>query len=365
MHVIVSRTALLEVLNAASTVVASRTTRDILKCVRLTTVNDVLLVCATDLEVGLRGTVRQVEVKSPGDVLVPVDKLGQITRESVDETLLLETEEDKCHIRGADSHFEIYGHDPAEFPPVPDLEGEADFEVDASALQGLIERTVFAVAKESTRYAINGVLWEKHGHKLSLVSTDGRRLAWAGRAVEKAGGEDVQRIVPVKTVAVLQRILANVEGPAMVQLGENQIVVRAGGYVVSSALVEGHFPQYKDVVPKDSDKKIEMNTEELLSGIKRAALLTNEHSKGVRMKFCDGRLVLSSRAPEQGEATISMVAGYEDVPLEIGFNPVFLQEALRVAGMPTITLELKDGSRPGIVRAGEEFLYVIMPVSLT
>lgn len=365
MHVIVSRSALLEVLGAASSVVAGRTPKDVLKCVRLTTMQDGLLVSATDLEIGLRGMVRQVEIKSSGDALVPADKLMQIVRESTDETLVLETEEERCHIRGADSHFEVYGQDPREFPPVPDLEGEPDMEIDAAALHELIERTAFSVAKENTRYAINGVLWEKQGKKVSLVATDGRRLAWANRGLEKESKSDVDRIVPLKTVSILQRILVGVEGPVAVRLSENQVIVRAGTFVVSSALVEGHFPQYRDVIPKDSDKKVEMNTEEFLSGIRRVALLTNEQSKGVRLRFADGKLIMSSRAPEQGEATISMAVDYDGPPLEIGFNPLFLQEALRVVGTPTVVLELKDGNRPGILRAGEGFLYVVMPVSLS
>jgi DNA polymerase-3 subunit beta len=365
MHVIVSRTALLEVLTAASTVVASRTTKDVLRCVRLTTVGDGLLICATDLEVGLRGVVRQVEIKEPGDALVPADKLVQIVRESVDETLAIETEEEKCHIRGEDSHFEIFGQDPGEFPPVPDMEGETEIEVGASVLQTMLERTVFAVAKENTRYAINGVLWEKRGQKLSMVATDGRRLAWATGSMEKAGGGDEEHIVPVKTVSVLQRVLAHTNEAVAIQLRENQIVARSDTYVVSSALVEGHFPQYREVVPKDNDRKVEINTQELLSGIRRAALLTSEQSKGVRLCFTDGRLVLSSRAPEQGEATVSMTVDYSGPALEIGFNPLFLQEALRIIDTPTVTIELKDTNRPGIIRAGDSFLYVVMPVSLS
>jgi len=229
----------------------------------------------------------------------------------------------------------------------------------------LIERTGFSVAKENTRYAINGVLCEKQGKRVSLVATDGRRLAWASRSLEKEGKGDVDRIVPAKTLIVLQRILASTEGPVAVQLGENQVIVRAGMYVVSSALVEGHFPQYRDVIPKDSDKKVELATQEFLSGIRRAALLTNEQSKGVRLRFAEGKLVLSSRAPEQGEATISLSIDYDGPLMEIGFNPVFLQEALRVVGTPTVVLEMKDANRPGILRAGESFLYVVMPVSLS
>lgn len=365
MHVNVNRVALMEVLNAAAVVAANRTTKDVLKCVRLTTVGDSLLISATDLEVALRVAIQQVEIKKPGDVLLSADKLGSIVRESVDETLALEGDTQSCHIRSQDSHFEIYGQDPKEFPPVPDLEGTPDVEVEVAALKELIERTLFAVAKENTRYAINGVLWEKKGKKLAMVATDGRRLARAVGPAEQSAGEDARMIVPAKTVQVLQRILPNVDGQVGIRFGTNQVIVRAGSYVVSSALVEGHFPQYEDVIPKDCDRKVELSTEELLSAVRRAALLTNEQSKAVRLAFDAERLVLSSRAPEQGEATVSMRVDYKQSPVDIGFNPVFLTEALKVVGTPTVTIEMKEGNRPGVFRAGAGFLYVVMPVNLS
>lgn len=365
MHVIVNRNALVEVLNVASGIVASRTTKDILKCVRLTTLDDTLLVSATDLEVSVRGAVRQVEIKRPGELLIPADKLINISRESVDDTLVLEADEQTCHIRGQDSHFEVYGQDPKEFPPIPELEGRPDIEIEAGVLHGLIERTIFAVAKENTRYAINGVLWEKAGKKLGMVGTDGRRLARAVGSIDQSVGEDTRVIVPAKTVGVLQRILGHAEGKAAVRLASNQVVVQVGDYVLGSALVEGHFPSYDEVIPKDCDRKIEVSTEEFLSAVRRAALLTNEQSKGVRLAFDKEKLVLSSRAPEQGEATISVRIDYNDSPMEIGFNPSFLSDALRVVDTPTVVLELKAPNRPGIVRSGQEFLYVVMPVSLS
>lgn len=365
MQVIVNRAALMEVLNAASTVVASRTTKDILKCVRMTTVEGGLLISATDLEVAMRVSVQQVEVKRPGDMLISADKLGSIVRESTDETLTIEADAQNCHIRGQDSHFEIYGQDSKEFPPVPDLEGSPDVEIEVETIKGLIDRTLFAVAKENTRYAINGVLWEKKGKKLAMVATDGRRLARSVGSAEQSVGDDNRMIVPAKTVQVVQRILPNVEGKVGIRFSGNQVIIRAGNYVVSSALVEGHFPQYEEVIPKDCDRKVELNTEEFLSAVRRAALLTNEQSKAVRLAFDNEKLVLSSRAPEQGEATVSMRVDYNQGPLEIGFNPVFLTDALRVAGSPTITVELKEANRPGIFRAGQSFLYVVMPVNLS
>ncbi len=363
MHVIVSRSALLDVLNAAAGVAATRTTKEVLKCVRLTTKENVLVVSATDLEVALRVEVRQVEIKKKGDLLVPADKLMSIARESLDDTLIIEADEQACHIRGKDSHFEVYGQDVRDFPPVPGLEGQADLEVEAPVLADLISKTLFSVAKENTRYAINGVLWQKLGKKLILVSTDGRRLARSIGAAEGPGA-DAQMIVPAKTVQVVQRVLGHVQGKVGVKFSTNQIIVQADTYVVSSALVEGHFPQYDDVIPKDNDKRIELNTEEFQSAVKRASLLTNEHSKGVRLKFEQGMLTLSSRAPEQGEATISMPVEYAGPPIEIGFNPLFLIDALRVAASPTITLDMKEGNRPGIFKVGQVFLYVVMPVNL-
>ncbi len=367
MQVIINRNALRVVRGVGGGIVSSRTTKDVLKCVRLTTVGEKLLINATDLEVGLRVEVEQVQVGKPGEVLIPAEKLTSIARESGDETLTLESDKDglSIHIRGADSHFEVYGQDPKSFPPVPDLEGTPDLEITADALRRIIERTVFAVAKENTRYAINGLLWEKKGRKLSLVATDGRRLAKAVGTAEKSTGDDSQMIVPSKTVHVLQRVLAAVEDSVGVRFSSNQVVIRCGQYVLSSALVEGHFPPYSDVIPEDNDKKIELNVDEFLSAVRRAALLTNEQSKGVRLAFQKERLVLSSRAPEQGEATIGMTISYTGAPIEMGFNPLFLTDALRVVGAPSVTMELKDSGRPGVLKAGAEFLYVIMPVNLS
>jgi DNA polymerase-3 subunit beta len=172
-------------------------------------------------------------------------------------------------------------------------------------------------------------------------------------------------IVPAKTVGVLQRILPYVEGSVGVRFSENQIIVACGNYVLSSALVEGHFPNYQEVIPRDNDRKLEVSTDEFLSAVRRAALLTNEQSKGVRLAFDKEKLVLSSRAPEQGEATISMRISYAAAPLEIGFNPTFLSDALKVTGTPTVQLEFKESNRPGIIRTGNDFLYVVMPVNLT
>ncbi len=365
MQVIANREALSEAIGVAQGVVASRTPKPILQCVKLSATSEGLLLTATDLEVGVRSVVRQVQVAEPGEVVVPADKVSQIVRESVDETLQIEGDVEKCHIRGSDSHFQVFGQDPRDFPPVAELEGTPDLEVEAQVLHKLIEQTLYAAAKENSRYAINGVLWERVGRKLQLVATDGRRLAKAVGAVQRGGGADGAVIAPAKSMSVLLRLLNEPEAKVGVKFLPNQLVVQCGATTLSSALVEGSFPDYEAVVPRDNEKKVELDTQELYSAVRRAALLTSEQSKGIRLSFSKGSLVLSGRASEQGEATISMKVEYTDEPVEIGFNPAFLADALKVIDSPTCVFELKEATRPAVLRVGQEFTYVVMPVSLS
>jgi len=365
MKVICNRVALSEGLGVVSSVVATRTPKPVLQCVRLVAGEDGLLVVGTDLEVGIRYRVDQVEVSEPGESLVPAEKLFQITRESVDETLVLEEADQLCHVRGKDSHFQVYGQDPKEFPAVAELQGKPQFSLPVGVVRQLVERTLYAAARESTRYAINGVLWQRKGKKLSLVATDGRRLAKADAKIEAAKAEDSQAIVPAKSVNLIGRVFHDPKQTVGVNIEPNQIVLATEQVTLASVLVEGHFPQYEDVIPRQTDSKVELDTSELLSAVRRAALLTNEESKGVRLSFKKGELTLASRAPEQGEATITMPVPYEGDPVDIGFNPTFLSDALRAVGADKIALEFTDPNKPGLLRAGSDFLYVVMPVSLS
>lgn len=365
MKLICDRVVLAEALAAVTGVIATRTPKPILQCVRVTAESDALLLTAYDQEVGMRYRVGQVEVTRPGETLVSAERLAAIVRESADETLTMEMKDDLLHVRGQDSHFQIYGQSVREFPPVPDFEGEPDYRVSAGPLASAIDRTVFAAAKERTRYAINGVLWSRTGKKLQLIATDGRRLAWTNLSVEKSWGKDEksEAIVPVKTLNLISRLRGEADDPIDVKIHPNQVLLRTPRATISSVLVEGHFPNYEDVVPRDCTRTAELNTAEILSAVRRAALLTNEESKGVRLSFAEDGLTLSSRAPQQGEATIQVPVKLDGGAIEIGFNPTYLMDALKCGG-ETITIEMKEPTKPGIVRSGSDFLYVIMPVTL-
>ncbi len=371
MKVICNRGALLEALNITGNVVQARTPKPVLQCVKVSAADDRLTIGATDLEVAIRYSDTQVQIDEPGEVLLQAAKFRDIVRESMDDTLSLEVAAEKdgtslAHIRGQDSHFKIFTQKASDFPPVPDFEGHADFELPGGQLKQLIGQTLFAAAKESGRYNFNGVLTVAHGKKITLISTDGRRLALAkGDLIsDKLPKEGAKVIIPAKALGLIEKLIDDPQESVGIQMRENRVILHTSDATLTSNLIEGQFPPYEDVIPKDCDKKMTASTADFLSAIRRAALLTTEESRGVKMHFSKKGLVLTSRSPEAGEATVNFACKYEGSDVEIGFNPAFLTEALRVVDSDEISLEMTAANRPGLLRGGANFLYVIMPVNL-
>jgi DNA polymerase-3 subunit beta len=367
MKVICDRGALVEALNVVGGVVVTRTPKPVLACVKLTAEGSTLTLAATDMEVGITLATARVEVQQAGSALVPADKLSAIVRESIDPTLTIHVEQDQATITGQDSKFKIFGYQVADFPPVSEFKGDADFEVSANDLHRLIALTIFATARENSRYAINGVLVERDGNKLTVVATDGHRLAMAKGACKapKSEGKPTTAIVPTKALHLLQRLFNDGEETVRVKIENSQILFATDAATLASNLVEGNFPPYKDVVPKDGDRKAMLNTDTLVSAFRRAALLTNEESKGVKMSFSKDGLTLTSRAPEMGEAEINVeLPEYSGEPIEIGFNPVYMLDALKVIEEDKVNFEFKAGNKPGVLKTAGNFLYVVMPVNL-
>ncbi|MEM1183978.1 MAG: DNA polymerase III subunit beta [Planctomycetota bacterium] len=386
MKVTCDRGALAEAIGLVSSVVAARTPRPQLRCVKLTaeTVGKSgrLTLAATDAEISIELRLEMVAVEQEGTALVPADKLSQIVRaEDTDPTLALESEGDITHIRGADAHFQLRGFPADEFPDIPGPEQAAKasggFAHNAGEVDELIRKTVFATARENSRYAINGVLLRRDGKMLECVATDGRRLALARTSLDDAGGEPISVIAPAKALSMLQRLIGDSDEPISISTSDNRIVFALGladdgpaedcRAVLACNLVEGTFPPYEDVIPKDQDIKVGFDRDVLASAVRRAALLTNEESRGVRMAFTgdDRKLELSSRVPEMGEARIGVeLASFDGTDIEIGFNPAFITDALKVVDQPDVLLELKAPNKPGLFRAGQGFTYVVMPVNL-
>lgn len=367
MKVNFNRAALTEALGLLTTVVPTRTPKPILCCVRIVADEKDVRIYATDLEVGISYLLSEVQVEQPGEVIIPADRLAAIVRESIDDVLVLETEKDSCKITGSDSHFTIYGHEPGQYPAVPEFEGEGDVIISLQNLQAGIEQTLFATAKESTRYALNGILWDVQGKKLIMVATDGRRLARTRVVLEESAKgriAEAKIIVPAKTMALLDKIGSSDKDIVQVKFIDNQILICCANIVISSNLVEGNFPKYEEIIPTDYDKKLTLSTETVLSAVKRSSLLTSEESRGIKLSIDKNKVVFSCRAPETGDAKVNMAIEYHGEPIEIGFNPQFFIDVLRVIKTPEFELELGDADRPGLIKSGKNFLYVLMPINL-
>lgn len=370
MKLVCDRTALLDAIALAGGVVATRTPNPALLCLRFTAKDGILSIAATDTEVGLTAPVASVSIAEEGEALIPADKLSQIVRASEDTTLSVEVNKNVAVIKAEDATFRIFSRDPREFPGVPAFpDAKIDFETTAGTLSRLIHRTLFATAVDNSRYAINGVLIERKGRRLRLVATDGRRLALAKGECSRASDSESTSIVPSKALAILGKLMQDPDAPVAMAREDNLVLFRVGegadAAVLATRLVEGTFPPFEDVIPKEHDKRVVFAAGELTSAVRRAALLTNEESKGVRMAFGGQQLVLSSRAPELGDAEITVdVSKYEGEPIEIGFNPQFLTDVLRVIEGAEVIIELKAPNKPGVLKVGGDFTYVVMPVSL-
>jgi DNA polymerase-3 subunit beta len=341
-----------------------------------------------------------VDVQRPGEVAVPADKLRAIvSAEDGEPTLTIETEGDQCHIRGTNAHFRVFAYPAKDFPAMPDFgaavagtgpdPAKAVFTQSASAMMELVSRTVFATARETSRYAINGVLLKRDGKKLEMVATDGRRLAVARAQLTgpSAKGDAVTCIIPSKALNIFTKLARDPEENVRIAISDSRVFfafeAAVGGKegkdkdgekagtaraVLSSVLVEGSFPPYEDVIPKDQDKKVVAGRDDLSSAVRKASVLTNEESRGVRLAFTskDKRLKLSSRAPEMGESEISIgLSKFEGDDIEISFNPTFITDVLKVIPDQDVIVELKAPNRPGLIRlTNNEFVYVVMPVNL-
>ncbi len=361
--------ALADALNTVSAVVATRTPTPVLTCIKMTAADGRLRLAATDGEISLQLDMDRVEIDSDGEALIPADKITQIIRECVDPTVTLESEGHALHINSGDSHFKIYGFDPAEALPLePFDDSNIDCTIPAGRFATMVARSLFAAAVEHTRYAINGVLFDREGNRIRLVATDGRRLAMSSGDCQSEA-EPQRCVIPGKALSLIRRLAGDPETPVKITIAESRLMLRFDDpdcpATLGSSLVEGRFPPFEDVIPRDHDKKVIFNRELLRSAIRRASLLTNEESRSVRMKFEPSRVTLTSHAPEMGEAVVHLeIKDYAGEAMEIGFNPNYIADALKVTDEEEITFELKAANKPGVIRSGHDFTYVLMPVNV-
>ncbi len=367
MKVLCRREELLSAFQQASVAVPARDLKPVLRNVKAVAEEGRCTLLATDLELGTRLEVPGLTVEEPGSVLLPAARLHAILRESPDETLVVETADQSCLVRGEHSEFELAGEDPAAFPDVPEFVADAYHEVPACAFRELIRRTAFAAATDTSRYAITGVLCELDGSVARLVATDGRRLAVAEREAVAHGEHSTKgqvHILPPKALQLLDRNLHDPAEAVRVSLSPNEALFRTTRATIYTRLVEGRFPPYREVIPKKPAAKVGLPVDAFHAAVRQAAIMADQESRKVVLGFAKGKLTLKAQGSDVGRSRVEMPLEYQGKPLEIAFNPQLLTDMLRALhGEEAVELALTDGASPALFRCGGNYSYVIMPLT--
>lgn len=329
-----------------------------------------LEIAATDLEVGVRGS-HAAEVSKAGSITVSARKLFEIVRELPDDAVLLSaTPNAYLEIQCSRSRFTLAGTSAEEFPALPDVSPSALVRLPAAVLASLIERTMYASSVDETRYNLNGVYFEivEERTKLRMVATDGHRLALVDRPLP-GGGADLTSgvILPRKGLAEVKR-LVDEEDADEIELGieGNSALARKGDVALTMRLIEGEFPNYRQVLPKASSRRITLSADALNQALRRVALLSVERSKAVRVELSSGSLRLSATNPDLGEASEELDVDYAGESISVGFNARYLLDSLGAFRTKEIELGLEDEMSPAVLRPTEdpETLAVVMPMRL-
>ncbi|MBB09275.1 MAG: DNA polymerase III subunit beta [Roseibacillus sp.] len=360
----IARDAFLDSLQQVQHVVSTRTTLPILSNVLIEASGGSLRLTTTDLDVGVSGTV-DAEVSKEGSTTMPVKRLVSIIRELPDAEVEVAVDaKDVASITCGPSFFKIIGLAHGEFPPLPDFKEAKEYKIPQGLLRESLKKTSYAISNDETRYVLNGIFTAFKEGKLTLVATDGRRLAMVENDLEFPASHETDFIIPTKAVQELQRLLGD-EGDAIARLSDNQIVFEVGSSVIVSKLIEGNYPNYRQVIPGEAKETLKLGREALLETARRVSLLSSEKSNSVKLVVGDGGIDVTANSPDIGEAKESMSVNYGGKEIAIAFNPEFLMAPLRNLEDEEIQLDLIDEMSPGVLRGSGSFLYVLMPMRVT
>jgi DNA polymerase-3 subunit beta len=360
----VSKEKLLAGLQTVQNVVSTRTTLPILSNVLLQADGDQLRLTTTDLDVGVSGGI-VAQIERPGATTLPARRLATIVRELPAAEIQVEVDsKNVASIRCGQSFFKILGLPEEEFPPLPRFDDTRTFTIPQQLLRDALKKTSYAISTDETRYVLNGILFSFKENKLTLVATDGRRLALVDLEIEFPRSQEVDIIVPTKAVTELGRLLGD-EGDVRLSVGENQVSFQINDTLLASKLIEGNYPNYRQVIPGDAKERITLERELFLNAVHRVSLLSSEKSNSVKLVFTKNNIEIAANTPDVGEARESLAVSYKGREFSIAFNPEFLQAPLRALPNDEIYLDLIDEMSPGVIKIQSPFLYVLMPMRIS
>jgi len=369
MELVVRKNDLLRELQLFQGIVERKNTIPILANVLMEAKGDEVRFLATDLEVGLRSKCNASVAKS-GSLTLPAKKFYEIIKALPETDIRIA--EDKGGVKVAADRFDsrMQTLPREDFPTLPESgAGAPSATLPRSALKEMVAKTHFAITGEDTRYFLNGALFVLRPDSMSLVATDGHRLALVtvprdGKANKDT--DEIRAILPKKTLGELSRLLMEGEGDIAYERGENHLFFHVGDRLLISRMIDGQFPAYERVIPKGNDKRIEFERDRLTNAVKRVALLSNERSRAVKIQIDKGKVDITSSSPDLGEAKETLTVDYTGAPMQICFNAQYVLDFLSAVSTDLVSLELKDEVSQALMKpVGAEdydYIYVIMPM---
>lgn len=362
----IQRESLIKGLYLTQSVIEHRSTMPILSNALIEAKGKSVLFTATDLQVGIIAR-EPADVGAGGKVLIPVKNLYEIARQLQNDIISIKTQANNwLDVTSGKSKFKIMGAAPDEFPALPSSDGN-EFKMDAKAFLGVIDKVSYAMSNDETRYTLNGVYLEQADKSnLRMVATDGHRLSYSECAVSGSSKLSKGAILPKKGVWELKKILEEVDGEFTMQLGEKTLSVSTKNATLVCRLIDGQYPPYNQVIPKDYNRVVSIDRLLLTQALKRVSVVANEKSKGVKFAISPGNLDITSSNPDVGEAREELTCVYKGETFDVGFNASYFIDILNVLEDEKIVLELKNDTSPCVIRSefDKRFLSVVMPMRL-
>lgn len=364
MHVELQRKPFLSLLQSCASFVSTGDTEDVLKQAKLSAKEDVLTIEGTNLEASFSSFLKGINTVSEGAILLPADKALKILKESQDEVFTLRSDENYSSIELDGAKFSLNTgamFDKDGFPPIPEKDGNHSFIILTSRLEEMLSEVLYATAKEASRYTLNGCLFQLESGKITLVATDGKRLASSSEPVEYKG-DLVKIIIPEKGLKLLKGVPNKLESTT-VAFNNNHVWFDFGETIICIKLLEGRFPKFADIIPKNNPHVFSVDVKEFASKLKQASFMTTDKSTVVVLNLLKNRIELSTETASLGKAHVSCDADYNGDEVRLGVNPFYLIEALKAYQGERISFAVKD-EETAILVQDNGLLFLIMPVSL-
>ncbi len=365
MKLSITREKLQRGLGAVSATIPARTTLPVLSNILLRADGDSVQLCGTDLDISVKVAI-DAEVEAEGAVTVPAKKFSEITRELEDAPVHLIADQDQIRIECGRSKFKLYGLPEGEFPTFQEVDFSESWKMSAEALQELISHTSFAASTEESRPILNGVLWQLRPESTTMVATNGHRLAMMTKHLHEAGAPEADLIVPPKALGQVQRLF-DAEEQLEIARSANHLAFRSERRAVFTRLIEGPYPNFDQVIPKDNDKEVVASRAGLESAIRRMAVVASDQTHRVRLLFEPGVLKFRVQTPDLGEAEDELAVDYDGESLEIGFNANYLLEVMRYMSDGDVKFSFKAPERAATLQpaeGGSDYLCLVMPLRL-